>query len=82
MTLSTAMRPPPASECGWSGCGHLAPVEVFITVPGTRPRAGSVGCYCVGHAVITGVEAQTLHHGRVWYLPALHLTDDTQATSN
>ena len=52
------------------GCGYPAPVEVFLMVSGTPTRAGTVGRYCVGHAVIRGIQEQTRHHGRLWYLPA------------
>jgi hypothetical protein len=42
-SFTTIQAPPPPSDCGWSGCGHRAPVEVFIMVPGKPTRAGSVG---------------------------------------
>jgi hypothetical protein len=76
MSMSSAMRPP-AGKCPWPRCGHRATVEVFITIPGTPPRAGSVGRSCVGHAVICGIQTQTRYHGRLWHLPvALGLTHD------
>ncbi len=71
MTPWIAMPPPPSlNECAWLGCGHVAQVEVFITVPGSSRRVGSVGRFCVGHAVIRGIQAQTRHHGQLWYCPA------------
>jgi hypothetical protein len=68
MTLSIPMPPPP-SECGWLGCGHPAPVEVRITILDKLRRVGMVGRYCLGHAVICGIQAQTRHHGQLWYCP-------------
>lgn len=85
MTLPTPQPPPPPSpsECGWSGCGHPAPVEVRITVQGTPRRVGSVGRYCVGHAVIRGIQAQTRHRGQLWYCPARpQARHHTQAAAN
>jgi hypothetical protein len=73
MPSPTPLQPPPPpgpGECGWWGCGHPAPVEVFLMVPGRPPRAGTLGRYCVGHAVIRGIQEQTRQYGRLWYLPA------------
>jgi hypothetical protein len=68
LSLSSVMRPP-AGKCPWPGYGDRTTVEVFITIPGKPPRAGSIGRYCVGRAVICGIQAQTRHRGRLWYLP-------------
>jgi hypothetical protein len=62
-----AIRRSPA-QCDWSGCGQLAEVDLLVTVPGEPSwLAVWVGGYCVGHAVITGVEAQARHGGELWY---------------
>jgi hypothetical protein len=66
--MTTNSVTPSMPDCGWSGCGHLAPIEVLVTVRGEPPGfACSVGRYCVGHAVITGIEAQARHGGELWY---------------
>jgi hypothetical protein len=72
MTLPTPVQPLPPQrpgECGWSGCGHPALLEVHITIPGPPRRGALVGRYCVGHAVIRGIHEQTRHHGQLWYCP-------------
>jgi hypothetical protein len=67
MTRPIAVRPPPA-ECAWGGCGQPAGVDVLVTVPGEPPGlAVWIGGYCVGHAVITGIDVQALHGGRLLY---------------
>jgi hypothetical protein len=66
-----AMRRSPA-ECAWPGCGQPARVEVLATVPGEPPRlAVRIGGYCVGHAVIVGIDAQARHGGELWYTAPL-----------
>ncbi len=65
-----ALRRSPAA-CAWSGCGHPAGVDVLVTVPGEPPRlAVRVGGYCVGHAVIVGIDTQA-HGGELWYAALL-----------
>jgi hypothetical protein len=60
----------PAADCDWSGCGQPAPVEVLVTIHGEPARfACPLGCYCVGHAVITGIDAQARYGGGLWYQP-------------
>jgi hypothetical protein len=56
------------AECSWCGCGRLVELDVLVTVAG-EPSGLTVwvGGYCVGHAVITGVEAQARHGGELWY---------------
>jgi len=68
---ATTMRCVPA-ECAWGGCGRPAGVDVLVTVPGEPPRlAVRVGSYCVGHAVIVGIDTQAEHGGELWYTTPL-----------
>jgi hypothetical protein len=62
-----ALRRSPA-ECAWDGCGQDVEVDVLVTVPG-EPSCLAVwfGGYCVGHAVIVGIEAQARDGGELWY---------------
>jgi hypothetical protein len=69
----------PLPGCGWTDCGQPGPVEVLVTRQGEPSRfACPVGCYCVGHAVICGIDAQAHHGGGLWYRPrsamARHVT--------
>jgi hypothetical protein len=60
---------PSMPDCAWSGCGQPGPVEVLVTIQGEPAKlACSLGCYCVGHAVIVGIDAQTCGGG-LWYRP-------------
>jgi hypothetical protein len=66
-----ALRRVPA-ECAWFGCGQSAGVDVLVTVPGEPPRlAVQLSSFCVGHAVIVGIDAQAQHGGELWYATAL-----------
>jgi hypothetical protein len=41
---------------------------VLATVPGEPPRlAVRVGGFCVGHAVIVGIDTRARYGGEVWY---------------
>ncbi len=67
----TALRRVPAA-CAWGGCGQPARVDVLATVPGEPPRlAVRVGGYCVGHAVIVGIDTQAHHGGELRYAALL-----------
>jgi hypothetical protein len=45
---------------------------VLATVPGEPPRLTvRVGGYCVGHAVIMGIDTQARHGGELWYAAPL-----------
>jgi hypothetical protein len=81
ITKAAALQSP---DCGWTGCGQPGPVEVLVTIQGEPAGfACPVGCYCVGHAVITGIDAQTVHDGRLWYRPARpQARHYTQAAAN
>jgi hypothetical protein len=69
-----ALRRSPA-ECDWSGCGRLE-VDLLVAVSGEPSwLAVWVGGYCVGHAVITGIEAQARLGGGLWYSALLYLMD-------
>ncbi len=60
------------AECAWGGCGRPAGVDVLATVPGEPPRlALRVGGFCVGHAVIVGIDTQARDGGEVWYAAPL-----------
>jgi len=70
-------------ECGWSGCGAPARVEVLVSVPGEPPGlALRVGGYCVGHAVIVGVQVQLRYGKALWYAPLLDHSCDGRAGRN
>jgi hypothetical protein len=61
-----------SAACAWGGCGQPAGVDVLATVPGEPPRlAVRVGGYCVGHAVIMGIDTQARHGGELWYAAPL-----------
>jgi hypothetical protein len=63
----TALRRSSAA-CAWGGCGQAAGVEVLAAVPGEPPRlAVRVGGFCVGHAVIVGIDTQARYGGGLWY---------------
>jgi hypothetical protein len=67
----TALRRVPAA-CAWRGCGQAAGVDVLVTVPGEPPGlAVRVGGFCVGHAVIVGIDTQARHGGELWYAAQL-----------
>jgi len=56
---------------------------VLVTVPGEPPRlAVRVGGFCVGHAVIVGIDAQARHGGELWYAAALDVVRRDPARSN
>jgi hypothetical protein len=77
-----AMRRVPAA-CAWGGCGRPAGVDVLVTVPGEPPRlAVRLGGYCVGHAVIVGIDAQARHGGELWYAAPLDAVRCDPARSN
>jgi len=58
-----------ASDCAWRECGRPAGVDVLLIIPGEPERAPiRLGGYCVGHAVIRGIEAQTCDGRRSWYV--------------
>jgi hypothetical protein len=66
-----ALRRVPAA-CAWRGCGRQAGVDVLVTVPGEPPRlAVRVGGFCVGHAVIVGIDTQARHGGELWHAAPL-----------
>jgi len=45
---------------------------VLVTVPEEPPRlAVRIGGYCVGHAVIVGIDTQAEHGGELWYAAPL-----------
>jgi len=57
------------AECLWRGCGQPAGVDVILVVPGEPvPARMRIGSYCLGHAVIRGIEAQTCDGRRPWYV--------------
>ena len=59
-------------ECAWGGCGRPAGVDVLATVPGEPPRlAVRVGGFCLGHAVIVGIDTRARDGGEVWYAAPL-----------
>ena len=69
----------PAPGCGWSGCDRPGPVEILVAIHGEPAGlACPLGCYCVGHAVICGIDAQAHHGGGLWSQPpspmARHVT--------
>ncbi len=66
---ASALLPQPPDVCPWADCHQAAPVEVLLTGSGTPPHTCSAGCYCLGHAVIAGIQAQTRHGGGLWYRP-------------
>ena len=70
--MALAYTWPADSGCAWAGCGQAVELEVLVAVAGEASRrAVRVGGYCVGHAVIMGIEAQARHGGQLWYaLPA------------
>ena len=56
------------AACAWGGCGRPAGVDVLATVPGEPPRlALRVGGFCLGHAVIVGIDTRARDGGEVWY---------------
>ena len=60
----------PAADCDWSGCGQPGTVKVLVTIHGEPARfACPLRCYCIGHAVITGIDAQARYGGGLWYQP-------------
>jgi hypothetical protein len=44
---------------------------VLATVPGEPPRLAVRVGYCVGHAVIVGIDTQARHGGELWYAAPL-----------
>jgi hypothetical protein len=57
-----------SAECAWPGCGQPAGVEVLVSLPGEPPRfVRRVGGFCVGHAVIVGIDTRARHGGGLWY---------------
>jgi hypothetical protein len=77
-----ALRRVPAA-CAWGGCGQAAGVDVLVTVHGEPPRlAVRVGGFCVGHAVIVGIETQAHHGGELWYTAPLDAARCDLARSN
>jgi hypothetical protein len=80
MTTNAVLLPVPG--CGWSGCGQPGPVEVLVTIHGEPAGlACPLGCYCVGHAVITGIQAQARHRGGLWYQPRSPLARQATTTN-
>jgi hypothetical protein len=59
-----------AADCAWRGCGRPAGVDVLVSSPGEPSLlAVLIGGYCLGHAVITGIEeAQARAGGHLWYV--------------
>jgi hypothetical protein len=52
-------------------------------VPGEPPRlAVRLGGFCVGHAVIVGIDAQARHGGELWYAVPLDAVHCDPAGSN
>jgi len=75
--------PPAAAECGWSACGQPARIDGLVSVPGEPPwLALPVGGYCVGHAVVIGVQAQAHHGGALWYAVPLGRARDGRTGRN
>ncbi len=64
------LLPQPPDRCPWAACGQPAPVEVLLTGLATPPHTYAAGCWCLGHAVIAGIQAQARHGGGLWYRPA------------
>jgi hypothetical protein len=59
LDLATSVNRWASAECGEADCGQPAGVEVLVTVPGEPARlAVPIGGFCVGHAVIVGIDAQ------------------------
>jgi hypothetical protein len=78
---ATLWRAP--ARCAWSGCGQAAGVDVLVTVPGEPPPlAVRIGGYCVGHAVIVGIDTQARHGGELWYAARLDAARCDLARSN
>jgi hypothetical protein len=64
----TALQRLPA-EYAWSACGRSAEVDVVLAAPDEPAQlAIRLGSYCLGHAVITGIEAQARAGGHIWYV--------------
>ena len=79
---ATTMRRVPA-ECAWGGCGRPAGVDVLASVPGEPPRlALRVGGFCVGHAVIVGIDTQARHGGELWYAAPVEVACCSPARSS
>ena len=58
-------------------------VDVLVSVPGEPPGlALRVGGYCVGHAVIVGVQVQLRYGKALWYAPLLDHSCDGRAGRN
>ena len=76
-----ALLPQPPDLCPWSNCHQPAPVEVLLTSTGTLSHACSAGCYCLGHAVVAGIQAQTRHGGGLWYRPHTRPRHTVQAST-
>ena len=60
------------AACAWGGCGRPARLDVVASVPG-EPLwlALRVGGFCVGHAVIVGIDTQARYGGKLWYAAPL-----------
>jgi hypothetical protein len=72
-----------SAECPWSGCGQPARVEVLVSLPEEPPRlAVRVGGFCVGHAVIVGIDTQARHGGELWYAAPLDMAHCSPAESS
>ncbi len=73
-----------SAECAWPpGCGQPARLDVLVTVPGEPPRpAMQVGSFCVGHAVIVGIDTQARHGGELWYAAPVEVACCSPARSS
>jgi hypothetical protein len=72
----------PAAGCDWSGCDQPGAVQVLVTILGEPAGfACPLGCYCVGHAVITGIDAQARCGGALWYRPRPPVAGDVTTVS-